>query len=76
LAFAPAEAFFGGFIAEASLVGCVAGFSCEAKVIETLGFCILGSSSVASSLDSDNPGLRQTNPQKQEYRKKMAKYKK
>jgi hypothetical protein len=41
-----------------------AGFSFEAKVIETVGFCTLGFSLAASSLTHTKPRLRQSNPQK------------
>jgi hypothetical protein len=65
LVFASAVAFFGSYDTGASLMGSFARFSFEAKVTKNVGFfCTLGSSSAASSLDSDRPGLRQTNPQK------------
>jgi hypothetical protein len=49
LDFPSAVVFFGGFTTDTSLLGSVVGFSFEAEVTETAGFCILGSSSSTTS---------------------------
>jgi hypothetical protein len=71
LLFLALVAFFGGFDIGASLMESFAGFSFEVEVKEIVGFCILGSSSVTSSLDSEKTKTKTIQPAKMG-RKKLA----